>query len=119
MIRLAMALLLSTAAASTGAQACSISGTAREATGQPLPYAALRLTNVQSGAATFVAADANGTFQFDALAGDGQSYRLDLLSSATEVTGSHLRTRSVMGRAADFACRDGQPARVDVRAVDY
>ncbi len=118
MIRLAIALLLSTGVASA-AQACSVSGTAHETKGGPLPYAVLRVTNVQSGATAFAIADANAAFQFDGLNGDGQSYRLDLLSPATQVTGSHLRTRSVMGRAPDFTCREGQPARVDVRAVEY
>jgi len=117
MIRLALALLLSTVVASA-AYGCSVSGTAREARGRPLPYAVLRLTNVQSGTSAFASADANAAFQFDGLTGDGQSYRLDLLSPATQVTGSHLRTRSVMGRAPDFACREGQPARVDVRAAE-
>lgn len=117
MIRLALALLLSTDVASA-AQACSVSGTAREARGTPLPYAVLRLTDMHSGATAFTSADAKAAFHFDGLAGDGQSYRLDLLSPATQVTGSHLRTRSVMGRAPDFACREGQPARVDVRAAE-
>jgi len=116
MTRLVMVLLLSACAASANAQGCSVSGTAREANGRPLPYAVLRLTNLQSGASAFASADANAAFRFSEL--DGTSYRLDLLSPPAQVTGSHVPTRSVMGRAADFACGQGQPAHVDIRAVE-
>ncbi len=112
MIRTAIALVLSFAAINA-AQACGVVGSAYDTDGKPLPHAVLRLTQLPSGAQMFVAANANAAFQFDGLA-EGGAYRLDLLGAPTAVTGSHLRTRSVIGRAPDIDCR-GEP-HVDVRA---
>ncbi len=99
--------------------ACRIIGTAYEYTGRPLPAAVVRLIDLQSHRTTYRAADASATFAFDGLSTDasGQRYRLDVLSPEVVVTGTHIRTRSILGIAPTFICEAGQSTRVDVRVA--
>jgi len=119
MIRLILIALL--AALTLDAQAtpdtCRISGTAYDYTGHPLPMAVIRLIDRQTQLTAYRATNANAAFAFADLPVDpsGQRYRLDVLSPATMVTGSHIPTRSVLGIAPAFACAAGQNVRADVR----
>ena len=119
MMRLLLAALLATFAVDSQAASgtCQIAGTAFDYTGQPLPTAVVRLVDRQTHQASYRAADANARFEFTDLTADasGERYRLDVLSPATVVTGTHIRTRSVVGIAPTFACSGDQIARVDVR----
>lgn len=119
MIRLALTALLVTLAlnAQASPDTCHIAGTAYDYTGHPLPDAVIRLTDQQTQLAAYLEADANAAFAFADLPVDanGQRYRLDVLSSPTEVTGSHILTRSVLGIAPAFVCSAGQSVHADVR----
>jgi hypothetical protein len=118
MTRFALLLVLSTPALSAFAatDTCSVAGTAYDAAGRPLHSAAVRLIDLQTQQAAFSAADAQAGFAFNDIAAvDTGRYRLDVLSVPTVVTGSHLRTRSVLGMSPAFACGTGQIARQDVR----
>ena len=119
MIRPVLIALLATLAldAQAAADTCHISGTAYDYTGQPLPTAVIRLIDQQTHQTAYRAADASAAFAFADLPVDtsGQRYRLDVLSPATVVTGTHIPTRSVLGIAPAFACGAGQSVRADVR----
>ena len=116
MIRFALILVLCAPALAAAASpdACSVSGTAYDFSGRPLRAAVVRLTDTQSQRAEFLATDAHAGYVFADLA-PGARYRLDLLSTPTVVTGTHLPTRSVVGMSSAFACAAGQTARADVR----
>jgi len=96
---------------------CRIMGTAYDYTGHPLPAAVIRLIDQQTQQTAYTASNADATFAFANLPVDasGQRYRLDVLSPAVEVTGSHIPMRSVLGIAPAFACGAGQSVRADVR----
>jgi hypothetical protein len=119
MIRPVLIALLATLAldAYAGSDTCHISGTAYDYTGRPLPTAVIRLIDQQTEQTAYRTADANAAFAFADLPVDtsGQRYRLDILSPAIEVTGSHILTRSVLGIAPAFACDAGQSVRADIR----
>ena len=119
MIRPVLIALLATLAldAQATSDTCRISGTAYDYSGHPLPTAVVRLIDQQTHQTAYRAADANATFAFADLPEDasGQRYRLDVLSPATVVTGTHIPTRSVVGVAPAFACGAGQSVRADVR----
>lgn len=119
MIRLILIALLASFAldAQASPDTCHIGGTAYDFGGRPLPAAVIRLIDRQTLQTTYREADANATFAFADLPADTneQRYRLDVLSPAVEVTGSHIRTRSVLGIAPAFACGASQSALADVR----
>ena len=116
MKRFALALILAAPAVSAFAtDACSVTGIAYDAAGKPLRTAVVRLVDLQTQHAAFSAADAHATFAFnDIVAADTGRYRLDVLGSPTKVTGSLIRTRSVVGTSSTFACGTGQLAHQDV-----
>ncbi|GAB2538066.1 hypothetical protein [Rhodanobacter koreensis] len=119
MIRLALTALLVTLAinAQASPDTCHITGTAYDYSGHPLPAAVIRLIDQQTQLTVYRAADANAAFAFADLPVDasGQRYRLDVLSPPTEVTGSYIPTRSVLGIAPAFTCSAGQSVHADVR----
>ncbi|OOG59383.1 hypothetical protein [Rhodanobacter sp. C03] len=119
MIRLVLTALLVTLAfdAQASPDTCRITGTAYDYTGHPLPAAVIGLMDRQTKQTTYRAADANAAFAFADLPVDisGQRYRLDVVSPAIEVTGSHIPTRSILGIAPAFACGAGQRVRADVK----
>ncbi|KRE87523.1 hypothetical protein ASG75_05210 [Rhodanobacter sp. Soil772] len=119
MIRPVLIALLATLAldAQAAPDTCHIRGTAYDYTGHPLPTAVIRLVDQQTHQVAYRAADADAAFAFADLPVDasGQRYRLDVLSPATVVTGTHIPTRSVLGIAPAFACGAGQSVRADVR----
>ena len=116
MYRSVLALVLSASCALAAAEDCSVAGKAYDATGRPLRATLVRLTNLQTQHARLSATDANADFSFSGLMpSDRQSYRLDILSPPTAVTGSHIPTRSVLGIAQDFACNAGRAEHQDVR----
>jgi hypothetical protein len=116
MFRSILALILSTTCAFAIAENCSLQGTAYDVTGKPLRHAVVRLTNQQTHQTNLSATDANAAFQFTGLTSDesGQVYRLDMLGTPITVTGSHIRTRSVVGRVQEFACHPGRSEHQDV-----
>lgn len=118
MIRIAMAFVLCCAASGALAapDACSVTGTAFDSSGRPLHTAVVRLVDVQGQQSAFSATDARATFAFDSVMPTGR-YRLDVLSAPTAVTGSHIRTRSVLGMSPTFACGAGELTHQDVRAL--
>jgi hypothetical protein len=113
MYRSILALVLFGSCAVAAAQDCSVAGKAYDVDGRPLRATLVRLTNLETRQSSWGATDANADFRVSG-AGGGQ-YRLDLLSPATAVTGSHIPTRSVLGMTGDFSCRGG-PEHQDVRA---
>ncbi len=119
MNRLVLIALLATLAfdAQASTDTCRISGTAYDYAGRPLPAAVIRLSDRQTLQTAYRAADAKAAFAFDDLPADtsGQRYRLDVLSPAIVVTGTHIPTRSVLGIAPAFACGAGANAQADVR----
>ncbi|MHB8679629.1 MAG: peptidase associated/transthyretin-like domain-containing protein [Rudaea sp.] len=116
MIRPILILVLcAPAAAFAATDACRVSGTAYDFGGHPLHAAVVRLTDMQSQRTELLATDAHADYVFADLA-PGARYRLDLLSTPTVVTGTHVPTRSVVGRSSAFACAAGQGARADVHA---
>ncbi len=92
---------------------CRITGTAYDYAGHPLPDAVIRLIDHQTQQTAYRASNADATFAFTNLPVDasGQRYRLDVLSPAVEVTGSHIPMRSVLGIAPAFSCGAGKCAR--------
>lgn len=117
MIRTALILILATPVfgALAATDACSVAGTAYDSAGKPMRAAVVRLIDLQTRQSVFSAADSQAAFTFnDVAATDIGRYRLDVLSAPTEVTGSHIRTRSVLGTSSNFACGSGQLARQDV-----
>jgi hypothetical protein len=119
MTRLVLIALLAALAldAQAAPDTCRVSGTAYDYTGHPLPTAVVRLIDRQTRQTAYRATDANAAFVFADLPMDasGQRYRLDVLSPPTLVTGSLIRTRSVLGIAPAFACSAGQSVRADVK----
>lgn len=119
MIRLVLAVLLATSAfgARAATDACRVHGTAYDYAGRPYPAAVVRLTDRQSHQVRYRATDARGKFAFDDPGTDdaGTRYRLDVLSPETVVTGTHIRTRSILGISAPFACGGSESESVDVR----
>lgn len=118
MMRFALILILwtPTFSALAATDVCSVAGTAYDAAGKPLRTAVVRLVDLQTLRSEFSTADAHAGFTFSGVtAADTGRYRLDVLSAPTEVTGSHIRTRSVLGKSANFACGTGQLAHQDVR----
>lgn len=116
MYRFALALVLSTqAAAAVAAGACSVSGKAFDYDGKPLPAGVVRLLDLQTGHSSFSAVDANAGYTFSGLG--GSSYRIDVLSPPTVVTGTMLPTRSILGMSSEFACSG--MAHQDVRVQVY
>ena len=117
MYRIALALVLSTQAATAlAAGACSVSGKAYDFNGKPLPDAVVRLLDRQTGQTAFAAVDRNADYTFSGLG--GSSYRIDVLSAPTVVTGTMLPTRSILGMSSDFSCSAGM-AHQDVRVQVY
>jgi hypothetical protein len=117
MFRLALVVVFSTQAfgALAATDDCRVAGTAYDAAGRPLRTAVVRLMDLQTRQAMFMTADAHATFAFDSLApADVGRYRLDVLSEPTQVTGSRIPTRSVLGMSSSFACGAGQLAHQDV-----
>jgi len=115
MSRFVFALLLVSFGTLAQAQSCSVAGRAYDPAGKPLHDAVVRVVNQQTGQSAFGVTDAQAGYHITA-AGGGDLYRVDLLGNATEVTGSHVRTRSIVGMSADFACRG--TAQQDVRALE-
>lgn len=111
---LILVLCAPTVAAVAATGTCSVSGTAYDFGGRPLRAAVVRLIDTQSQRAELLATDAHADYVFADLA-PGARYQLDLLSVPTVVTGTHLPTRSVVGKSSAFACAAGQTARDDVR----
>ena len=100
MYRFALALVLSSqAVAALAAGTCSVSGKAYDFQGRPLPDAVVRLIDLQTGQAAFAAVDHNADYTFNGLG--GSSYRIDVLSPPTVVTGTLLPTRSILGMSID------------------
>lgn len=116
MNRLVFALLLATPAlnALAATDACKVTGTVYDAGGRPLRAAVVRLVDLDARQIAFSAADAHAMFAFDGVPTSTGGYRLDVLSTPATVTGSHIATRSVLGRSPTFACGAGQPAHQDV-----
>lgn len=113
MHRLVLALVLSSqATAALAAGACSVSGKAYDFRGRPLSDAVVRLIDLQTGQAMFQAVDANSGYTFGGLG--GSNYRIDVLGAPTVVTGTMLRTRSILGKSGEFACSTGM-AHQDVK----
>lgn len=116
MTRFALILVLcAPTLAAASADTCNVSGTAYDFGGRPLRNAVVRLTDTQTQRAAFLVTDAQAGFAFADLA-PGAHYRVDLLSAPTVVTGTHLPTRSIVGKSSAFACITGNAARADVRA---
>jgi len=90
------------------AQACSVSGTAFTPQGKKMSGTVVRLIDLDApNAAVFATTDANATFAFNGTA-SGQRMRIDIISSPTVVTGSHVPTRSIIGESETFACSNSQ-----------
>lgn len=121
MNRLVLIALLATLAldAHASADTCRIMGTAYDYAGHPLPAAVIRLIDRQTRQAVYQATDANAAFTFADMPMDasGQRYRLDVLSPAETVTGTHIPTRSVIGIAPAFVCDAGQNVVANVRVA--
>ena len=116
MKRATVVLILSLSAAGAGAaDGCRVAGTAYDAAGRPLAAAVVRLIDLDTQQAAFIAADKHAAFSFDGVApSDIGRYRIDLLSAPTVVTGTRIPTRSIVGMSASFACGAGQVAQQDV-----
>jgi hypothetical protein len=116
MMRLLTLTILATFGIAAQTQACSVAGTAYDAHGKPMRDAVVRLVNPDGGQAAYALTDANASYRLSADAA-GAAFRLDLLSSPTEVTGSHIRTRSILGMSPVFACGSGAVAQQDVHML--
>ena len=119
MKRLALFVALSSQAAAVLAAGgpCSVAGTAFDASGQPMRDAVVRLVDLDTHRASFVAVDTSAMFTFDGVPDAGR-YRLDVLSVPTIVTGTKIPTRSILGMSPSFGC-SGTAMRQDVRAQIY
>ena len=115
MSRSIAALALLTATFGAHAESCSVAGTAYDPAGKPLQDAVVRLFNQETGRASYSVTDANATYHLSVDGAGGQTYRVDLLSHPTVVTGTHIATRSILGMSPSFACRGSE--RQDVRAL--
>jgi hypothetical protein len=115
MYRSVLALVLFAACASAAAQDCNVAGKAYDLAGRPMRASLVRLTNLETRHSSVSATDANAEFRFN---GGGGQYRLDLLSTPTAVTGSHIPTSAVLGMSGDFSCRGGSEHQ-DVHAQVY
>ena len=113
MYRFAIALVLLTPALAL-ADTCSVAGTAYDTHGRPA-RGVVRLIDLQTQQSAFSATDANAAFSFNAALPGGGPYRLDLISEPNQVTGSRIRTRSIVGMSDTFTCR-GALAHQDVHA---
>jgi hypothetical protein len=114
MSRSIVALALLSATLGAHAETCSVAGTAYDPAGKPLHDAVVRLFNQETGQASYSLTDANATYHLSIEAA-GQTFRVDLLSHPTVVTGTHIATRSILGMSPSFACRGTE--RQDVRAL--
>jgi len=103
MMRPLMALALLSSCIAAHAATCSVAGTAYDAGGKPLRDAVVRLFNPDSGQASYALTDASATYRLSA-DGAGGAFRVDVLSAPTVVTGTHIRTRSILGMSPVFAC---------------
>lgn len=112
MPRLVLVAILAAAPLAAHATECRVTGTAFDAVGKPM-RAVVRVIDVNSGHSVFAATDTRAAFSL-AVPGSG-NYRLDLISAPTRVTGSHLRTRSILGQSPVFACSSDVTVRQDVR----
>lgn len=119
MNRLALFVVLSTQAAAALAAGgpCSVAGTAYDAAGRPMRDAVVRLLDLDTHQASFVAVDTSAMFTFDGVPDAGR-YRLDVLSMPTIVTGTKIPSRSILGMSPSFGC-SGTAMRQDVRAQIY
>jgi hypothetical protein len=75
----------------------------------------VRLFNPDSGQASYALTDASATYRLSGN-GMGDAFRVDVLSPPTVVTGTHIRTRSILGMSPVFACRGN--AQQDVHVLD-
>ena len=114
MSRSIVALALLTAAGAAQADTCSVAGTAYDPAGKPLRDAVVRLFNQETGQSSYSLTDANASYHLT-IDTSGQTFRVDLLSHPTVVTGTHIATRSILGMSPSFACRGNE--RQDVRAL--
>lgn len=117
-IRFAFTLFLASFVCSAPAlaEACKVTGTVYDFEGRPLRDAVVRLVDLETRQARFAMADAQAAFTFHADARSGlDSYRVDVISEPTRVTGSNIPTRSILGMTSPFTCSTGQLARQDVR----
>ncbi|HEX3896807.1 MAG TPA: hypothetical protein VHW73_11395 [Rudaea sp.] len=92
---------------SASSAACSVTGTAYTLRGKPLQGAVVRLVDLDSQTQTFALTDTSANYSIDASNISGQRVRVDLISDATVVTGTHLPTRSIVGESDVFACSAG------------
>ena len=90
------------------APACEVTGTAFTLSGKPLNDAAVRLVDLDSQRSLYGYSGSNAAFDIDADGSMSQRMRLDVLSPPTQVTGTHIRTRSIIGQSAEFSCGSGQ-----------
>jgi len=114
MLRTLTALMLLSSGIAAQAETCSVAGTAYDATGKPLRDAVVRLVSSASGEASYAVTDASAAYRLSAN-GMGDAFRVDVLSPPTVVTGTHIRTRSILGMSPVFACRGS--AQQDVRVL--
>jgi hypothetical protein len=112
MSRLVFAAILAASPLAALAADCRVSGTVYNAVGKPM-RGVVRVVDVDSGRAVFGATDAKAAYSLD-VSGSG-NYRLDLISAPTKVTGSHLRTRSILGQSPRFGCGRDSAVQQDVR----
>jgi hypothetical protein len=95
---------LSLLGATVAGQACDVTGTAFNRSGQPLQDAVVRLVDLDSPQQAVGVTGTNAAFTIGAANASGQHMRLDLLSKPTRVTGSNIPTRSIIGQSDVFAC---------------
>ncbi len=100
--------------ASAASTACSVTGTAYTLRGKPLQGAVVRLVDLDSQMQAFALTDASANYSIDVSGISGQRVRVDLISDPAVVTGTHLPTRSILGKSDVFACAAGQ-SHQDVR----
>lgn len=114
MIRFSLMLVLAASPLAAYANdSCHVAGTAYDYHGKPMPTAVVRLVDMRTQQAVFRATDNRAGFDFAGIA--AADYRLDVLSTPTRVTGTHIPTRSILGMSDRFVCSAGQLAHEDVR----
>jgi len=111
-----LGLLLPMHAAFGTAPDCRVTGVAFDASGKPLP-GIVRLVDRNTHVTTYRETNDRAEFTFANLPADssGSRYQIDLLSAPTVVTGTHIPTRSIVGRVPGFVCAAGQTARANIR----
>lgn len=114
MSRSIIALALLSAGVAAQAETCTVAGTAYDPAGKPLQDAVVRLFNQETGQSSYSLTDAQANYRLSIDAA-GQTFRVDLLSHPTVVTGTHIATRSILGMSPTFVCRGNE--RQDVRAL--